>query len=479
MTDWWSKTAVELAAAIKRREVSAVQVTESVISRINSINGHYNAVVADCSAEAIKTAQSIDNKLEAGKAVGPLAGVPITIKVNIDQQGHATTNGLRQQKDLIAEKDSPVVANLKAADAVIVGRTNTPAFSMRWFTRNSLHGHTLNPLNPTLTPGGSSGGAASAVASGIGAIAHGTDIAGSIRYPAYACGVHGLRPSLGRIPVQNTTAADRLPGGQLMAVSGPLARTIDDVELGFKVMAGFDNAVNNEQMARDPWWVPVPYQLAELPRRAALVLNPDGYEVDASLIKAMQDAAAKLVDAGWEVVETSCPSFSKAAELNINLWMAEMASMTELVKKENDPDANFVYEQLLRCCQSEPAADFLTIMQQRATLTREWQLFLHQYPLLICPPSGETPFADQLDVESEQAFDRVFKAQLTQIGLPLMGIPGLAVTTGIEQRDNAEVPVGVQLIASRYREDWLLQAGRLIENKRPAVDAGGSASNNV
>ncbi len=124
----------------------------------------------------------------------------LPLKVNVDQKGFATTNGVKLQRDLIAAVDSPVVANLRKAGAILLGRTNCPAFSFRWFTTNLLHGDTKNPRDPGITPGGSSGGAGAAVAAGIGHIAHGTDIAGSIRYPAYACGVHGLRPTLGRIP---------------------------------------------------------------------------------------------------------------------------------------------------------------------------------------------------------------------------------------------------------------------------------------
>src|SRR5690606_17503647 len=147
-----------------------------------------NAVVREMPEEALAAARAIDAAIARGDDPGPLAGVPVTTKENVDQQGFATTNGLRLQRDLVAREDSPVVANLRRAGAVIVGRTNTPAFSLRWFTRNSLRGHTLNPRNRAITPGGSSGGAAAAVASGIGAIGHGTDIGGSIRYPAYACG---------------------------------------------------------------------------------------------------------------------------------------------------------------------------------------------------------------------------------------------------------------------------------------------------
>ena len=141
--------------------------------------------------------------------------MPVTVKVNIDQEGFATTNGLKLQRDAIAATNSPVIDNLRKAGAVILGRTNCPAFSYRWFTTNLIHGDTKNPRDPSITPGGSSGGAGAAVAAGIGHIAHGTDIAGSIRYPAYACGVHGLRPTLGRIAAFNASVPERPIGPQI------------------------------------------------------------------------------------------------------------------------------------------------------------------------------------------------------------------------------------------------------------------------
>jgi amidase len=228
----WQLTATELASSISKGEISAVDATQSHLSRMNEANQKINAVVEGCQGEALREAEQVDANLRKGLQLGPLAGVPVTVKVNVDQEGYATTNGLQLQKDLVAQKDNPVVNNLRKAGAIIIGRTNTPAFSLRWFTRNVIHGHTKNPLNPLVTPGGSSGGAAAAVASGIGAIGHGTDIAGSIRYPAYACGIHGLRPSLGRVAAHNFSGPDRFIGAQLMAVSGPLARSIEDLELG-------------------------------------------------------------------------------------------------------------------------------------------------------------------------------------------------------------------------------------------------------
>ena len=142
MSELWEKSAAEIAALVRRKELSAVEVTEASLARLAHVNPAINAVVQEFPDEAIESAKQIDHRIANGEAPGLLCGVPITIKVNVDQVGHATTNGLQRQQDLIAKLDNPVVANLRKAGAVIIGRTNTPAFSLRWFTRNSLHGHT-------------------------------------------------------------------------------------------------------------------------------------------------------------------------------------------------------------------------------------------------------------------------------------------------------------------------------------------------
>jgi amidase len=452
MAELWQMSASELAALVGSRRVSAREATQSALARLAAVNPAINAIVTEMPEEALAAALQIDERLARGEDAGPLAGVPITIKVNVDQAGHVTSNGLKIQRDLKAEVDNPVVANLRKAGAVIIGRTNTPAFSLRWFTRNSLHGHTHNPWGRAITPGGSSGGAAAAVASGIGAIAHGTDIAGSIRYPAYACGIHGLRPSVGRVPAVNFTGSDRHIGGPLMAVSGPLARTIADVRLAFHAMAAGD--------ARDPWWTPVPLELGPAPRRAALTVAPDGLKVAPEVENALRDAARRLEAAGWEVIERDCPPLRKPVELQLALWLAEFRrTAAQAVRDEGDPDATFVYEQMAAVCPEPSLNGMLDILQARVGLAREWGPFLEQYSVLICPVSGEPPFPDLLDVESPSAFRRVLEAQMPQVGLPLMSLPGLTVSTGL----SAGVPVGVMLVAGRYREDLLLQAGATIE----------------
>src|SRR5438309_5371711 len=267
MQDLWRLSAADLASLVQAKKVSAMDAATAALGRLDAVNPKINAVVDHRREDVLAQAGSIDAAIARGEEAGPLAGVPVTVKVNIDQQGFATTNGLNLQRDVIAKTNSPVIDNLRKAGAVILGRTNCPAFSYRWFTTNLIHGDSKNPRDPAITPGGSSGGAGAAVAAGIGHIAHGTDIAGSIRYPAYACGVHGLRPTVGRVAAFNAALPERTIGPQIPAVSGPLARSIGDTSIPLAALSGKD--------ARDPWWVPAPLEGPAMPKHAALCLNPD------------------------------------------------------------------------------------------------------------------------------------------------------------------------------------------------------------
>ena len=250
--DLWSRSAVELAAMIRARGVSCVEVTESVLGRIARHNGRINAIVADCSDEALRSAERKDREADSGAALGPLHGVPVTIKENIDVAGQATPNGLPAYADLIAPDHSPVTRNLLDAGAIIVGRTNTPELSMRGTTDNPLRGRTLNPWNDEASPGGSSGGASAAAAMGFGPIHHGNDIGGSLRFPSFACGLATVKPTLGRVPAYNPSAtAERGLLAQLSSVQGAICREVRDVRLATRVLAAGD--------PRDPWWVPVPF----------------------------------------------------------------------------------------------------------------------------------------------------------------------------------------------------------------------------
>jgi len=455
----WELDGVEIATQIKDGSITAREVAEATLARMDAVNPALNAVVARDDVAALAAADAVDAARAAGEVLGPLAGVPVTTKVNVDQAGFATTNGLRIQKELIATEDNPVVASLRRAGAVIVGRTNTPAFSLRWFTRNSLHGHTKNPHNPRITPGGSSGGAASATAAGIGAMGHGTDIGGSIRYPAYACGLQGIRPTLGRVAAWNPSGPDRHIGAQLMAVSGPHARSVRDVRTTLEVMAQPD--------LRDPWHVSAPLTGPEYPRRAALCVAPEGLQTHPLVEHALREGAARLTDAGWQVEEVDCPPFREPARLQAQLWLAEIARGAQAAfTAEDDPDANYVLAEMHKLTAVPDLNEVLDAMQARLGFLREWQQFLATYPVLICPVSAEPPFPDLLDLED---FPRVIEAQLTQVGLPLMGLPGMSVFTGFGECDTGRVPLGAQLVGGRYREDILLDAAEAIEARGEAI----------
>ena len=455
----WQLTATEIIKKIKDKEISVRESVTSALARSKDVNPKINAVVSSMGSNALVQADLLDKKIKDGDDIGILGGVPVTVKVNIDQAGYATTNGLKIQKDLIAKHNNPIVNNLEKAGAIIIGRTNTPAFSLRWFTRNTLHGNTLNPVNKNITPGGSSGGAAAAVAAGIGVVGHGTDIAGSIRYPAYACGVHGLRPSLGRVPAHNFSSSDRFIGGQLMAVSGPIARSIQDLRVSFTAMSKSD--------FNDPWYIPAPLVGEPRPKKVALCLSPDGMKVSTEVKNALIASAKLLEDAGWKVDEVDTPPLRQAMENQLILWMAEMKhGAEEAVVTENDPDANIVYHRLKELCPPVDLAVVMKVLQSRASLVRSWRLFLDEYPIMLCPVSGELPFDQHKDVTSDQNFESIIEAQMTQIGLPFVSLPGLTVSTGMVN----DRPIGVQVVSNPYREDLLLDAGKVIGSTIKVVD---------
>lgn len=327
----WQWSACDLAHAIRAREISSREAVESCLDRLVHINPQINAVVDTLIEEALAEADQADAAVARGGEFGGLHGVPVTIKINVDYAGRPTTNGVVAFKDRIASSDSPPVANWRKAGAIIIGRTNVPAFSARFFTDNALYGRTLNPWAPDRTPGGSSGGAAVAVATGIGPLAHGNDRAGSIRYPAYACGVFGLRPTVGRVPTfEQSAPQEPTLATQLTHVQGPLARTIRDLRLGFTAMAAAD--------ARDPWWAPARVdRQPSRPVRVALFTTSHIMPPDKAVIDALETAAKSLENAGYTIEMARPPGFEEAARLFFSLIRTEeMSSTTKAIEEFGD-----------------------------------------------------------------------------------------------------------------------------------------------
>ncbi|MFD1557617.1 amidase family protein [Paraburkholderia silviterrae] len=465
---WWRLSATEMAALVARRDVSSKELVESSLARLEEVNPHLNAVVDVLADSALEAAAAADAAVARREAPGPLHGVPVTVKVNVDMAGYATSNGVVAYKDLIAREDSPVVANLRKAGAVIIGRTNAPAFSYRWFTDNDLYGRTLNPWDAGLTPGGSSGGASAAVAAGIGAIAHGNDLGGSIRYPAYACGVAGLRPTTGRVPAWNPTQSrDRTLAVQLASVQGPLARTVGDLRLALAAMEGGDS--------RDAWWMPVaPTQrdvsnapkgaLAPFPTRVAVCAQLPGIPTDPAVIDAVQQAARWLEEAGCVVEEAVPPRFDEACELWLKLVTNEaLTGLDKTIEEYGDRAIRTAFGSQRRIAPTLDLVGYMDGLSQRTGLLREWQAFFARYPLLLMPVSCQNPFAVDADQHGDDAMRRILQAQGPLLATAVLGLPGLSVPLGVPAPVSNGMPSGVQLVAGRFGEALCLAAGEAIE----------------
>lgn len=462
MTDpLWSWPAHRLAAAIRHGQVSAREAVAASLARVDAVNPQLNAIVDVMAEQALAAADAADAARARGDALGPLHGVPVTVKVNVDCAGRATTNGVVAFKDNTAAEDSPVVANLRRAGAVLIGRTNTPAFSVRWFTENDLHGRTLNPWSAAHTPGGSSGGASSAVAAGMGAIAHGNDLAGSVRYPAWCTGVYGLRPSFGRVPDFLPSAQEERPlSMQLMSVQGPLARCVADLRLALAAMAEGD--------VRDPWWVPAPLQGPAGPRplRVAMTVDCRGTPAHPDVVAAVRQAGAWLAEAGYQVEEVAPPSLNEAAELWERVANDEIRHfLWPAVQQLGDAGVRKAIGHMLTASPVLDHAAHLKALARRSGLIRHWQLFMQQYPLVLTPVAGEPPFPWGLDTDNLASMSRVLRAQEAQFAVPLLGLPALAAPTGLANG----LPAGVQLIAPRFREDLLLDAAEVLEARAPVL----------
>lgn len=450
----WRLSATDLAPKIRKKDVSALEVAHSVLARIDDVNPRINALVDLMRDEALAAAAAADKALAQGLAVGPLHGVPISIKVNVDTAGRATTDGVVAAKDNIALSDSPLVASLRAAGAVIIGRSNTPAFSLRWFTDNDLHGRTLNPFDERVTPGGSSGGAAAAVAMGMGAIAHGNDYGGSIRHPAWACGVVGLRTTAGRVPSYKASAPNRIMTNQLMSVQGPLTRTVADARLALQVMA--------QGSPLDPNWVPAPLDYADTqrPLRVAVFKRHAAYDVDPTVTAAVDQAAQWLAAAGCEIEEVEPPHFEEGAFLWRQMVMDDMRRggqpAMEAMADLGTRSALRGYMDGLSALDRDQTLD---MQMRRFNICRDWAVFFEQYPVLLMPNSWQRQFPIDADKGGPDQVLQLLAAQAPLLGTAMMGLPGLSVPTGVVNG----LPVGVQLVSGRFREDLALRAGEMIE----------------
>lgn len=455
-TQLWQWTATELAHAISTGTISSVEATESVIARMDAVNPAINAIVDPLTETALTEAKAADEALRRHGPAGPLHGVPMSIKCNVDYKGLANTNGVVANKDKISTSDSSTVAALRAGGLPIFGRTNAPAYSMRAFTNNDLYGATYNPHDKSLTPGGSSGGAGSAIAAGIGPLAHGNDIGGSVRHPAYCCGVYGIRPTAGLIPGTSPSMPERKIISQLMAVQGVLARSVEDIRLGMQMMSRHD--------PNDIWQIPagdIFGDLSHRPCKVAVVAETDESPVDPEVSAAIRQAAAILADAGYEVEEVETPSFYELVEhWRLILGNEMRGGLGFLMEAHGDWKMKRMLEVQL---DGVPVIDtrdgMLDGLVQRSRLLRKWQHFLEEFPIVLTAVSWVKPMIDDLDVAEDLDIEWFYRVVAPYMGTPTIGLPGLTVPVGTVPGK----PMGVQLIAGRFADKRLLEAGAVLE----------------
>ena len=449
----WQLGAVATAQATRSGQLSCTEVVEAHGERYAAVNPDLNAVTVDLRDRALATARRRDEAFRAGEAPGFLHGVPVTIKENVDQTGEATPNGVAGLAGVIAPDDAPVVRNLERAGAIVIGRTNTPEYSFRAFTDNPLRGLTRNPWDPEgVTCGGSSGGAAASVAAGVGAIAHGNDIGGSLRIPAYCCGCPTVRPTLGRVPAYNPSQAEeRSLLMQMMSVQGPIAREVGDVRLGLAAMAASD--------PRDPLWVPAPLEGPPLPTPIRVAVAECA--AHPAVRSALDRAGEALAEAGYAVEAVEPPEIERMKEVWFRIIFADFrVTMEESVRGLGSPEINRIVDAYFQMAGKTPALDsYVRDLAERNRLLRAFSLFLEEYPLVVAPVSTEPPFPVNDDLAGPARIRELFDSLRYTSAMNLVGLPSVAVPTGLHEG----APVGVQIVGRRFREDTCLDAATAIE----------------
>ena len=454
----WKLSAVKMAEGIRNREFSCEEVVNSVTNRIQKLNPRLNAVVGDLNPTAVDEARKADREFESKKATGPLHGVPVTVKCNVDVEGQPTSNGLPAFADLIAREDSPLVSLLKKAGAIIIGRTNTPELSMRMNTDNPLFGRTLNPWDEQASPGGSSGGASSAAAAGFGPIHHGNDIGGSLRYPAPNCGLATVKPTFGRVPAWlPSSPAERGMLSQLMSVQGAICREVEDVRLSTRVMSGSD--------PRDPFWMPVPFDDwpdEPQPIRVGVTTENYGHPMHPQVLALVEKAADYLSDAGYAVERLTTPSVDEAAGCWFRYLGYELKTYLMPYAKEHGSETiQKIFEWYFQMGTVSDAEAYRDGIKDRTAMTRQWNILLDQTPLILSPFFLQpTPDWD-CDERSFEALQKSFYSAIYSTGINWLSLPAGVVPVGmIEGR-----PAGVQIIGRRFREDLILDAMQKIEDR--------------
>jgi amidase len=437
---------------IRSGDTTSREVVEAHFERIDAVNEKLNAVVEIRPDSVRQEADAADAELKAGKPLGPLHGVPFTIKTNLDVTGYPTTEAVVALKDLIAPGDAPVVERMRQAGGVALARTNMPDLGLRINTESSLYGVTHNPWERGRTAGGSSGGEAAAIASGMSPIGLGNDIGGSLRNPAYACGITSIKPSRGRVPQGNPSALIDMPiNSQIMLVDGILARHVADLRLGLEVVKGAH--------WRDPQSISAPLRGSDVARRVALVPTPGGGTTDPDVAEGVRIAGRALEAAGYEVEEIEPPMLFETYFSWTELMMTSLEVQKDLLRSVLGEGGQKFLEYTDIGFPPSTSESLFAMHQLRYRVAKAWREFFATYPLIVGPTWTQPPFKHGFDIESPETAMNV--VELFRFVLPanLLGLPAVCVPTGVANG----LPTGAQVIGDNFREDLCLDAAEAIE----------------
>ena len=453
----WQWSATNLAKAIREKRISSQEVIQAHLDRIEAVNHKVNAVTVVLKEDALRSASEADKKIAAEEELGPLHGVPITFKENIDLVGSATTHGIVDLKDSMPQTDAPVVTHLKQAGAIPIGRTNLPDFGLRWHTNNDLRGATLNPWDPSLTPGGSSGGEAVAIATGMSPLGVGNDMGGSLRYPSQCCGITALKPTFGRISRIATSIFPDPPlfYDQFACVNGPMARHVQDLRLALDIMSQPD--------PRDPWWTPASRLGSTMPGpvKVALTTDPTGHGGSPVVAEAVRNAADVLTNAGYVIEEIDPPSVGESTQIIQHISVMEIKSYLPEMLSIISQEAKTFLERIIG--DTEPdLPTYMKAIAERHRIAHEWNLFMERYPLVLGPVSTLQPLEVGYDLAGPEQLNHFIRSiMLTEI-CNLLGLPSVAIPIQVV----GGLPQGVQLIGPRYHEDLCFDAAEIIEQQQ-------------
>lgn len=448
------RSAVTLAKQIRAGELSSREVVEACLERIEAVNPKINAVVQLAAGRAREEADQLDRDAASGRLHGPLHGVPITLKDSLDTAGIVTTGGTLGRKDHVPQQDAPVVARLRNAGAVLLGKTNTPELTFSGETCNLIYGRSSNPFDLARSPGGSSGGAAAIIACGGSALELGSDTGGSVREPAHLCGVAGIKPTSGRTP----RTGHIVPwGGVLDGLTqiGPIARYVEDLALALPIICGPDG--------RDPFAVPVKVRD---PAKVDLAKMRIAWHADNGVVRAAEDIE--------RVVGETAEALGKDG---LNLCQDRLPNTRELVdltaRFREATNAGYILRLLERYATTErsPELDgYLTdaaiaggervepALLEEIDAARSAALgFFADHDAILCPVSfalARPHRASHADSFEQWGYMQIYN---------LLGWPGVSVRAG----SSAEgLPVGVQIVAPPWREDIALALAQRIEKLR-------------